>query len=100
MRRLDHRDANEPAIIAALERRRCLVQKLHGGDGEPDLLVGCPPRAGQRRLVLLEVKDGARKPSERALRPSQVEWHTLWVGVPLFVVETVDQAVNAVRERR
>lgn len=98
--RLDHRDPNEPDIIAALERRRCLVQKLHGGDGEPDLLVGVPCGRGKRRFIALEVKKNTGPPSERALRASQVEWHELWAGAPVYVVQTVEEAIAATREPR
>ena len=39
----DHRDRNEPDIVEALLEIGCLVMRLQGGGGRPDLLVACPP---------------------------------------------------------
>jgi len=68
MRRAARIDANQPAIIAALRSIGATVQPLHAvGGGCPDLLVGL-----RGRNILMEVKDGARPPSERRLTADQV----------------------------
>jgi hypothetical protein len=96
MRRVANVDANQPAIVEALRRVGCRVQHLHMiGQGCPDLLVG---RAGE--LWLMEVKDGAKPPSKRALTKDEKVWHDLWDDVRktgrLVVVESVGDALQAV----
>jgi hypothetical protein len=73
------------------------VQSLASvGDGVPDLLVGLP----NRRLILLEVKDGSKVPSKRKLTADQVTWHVEWAGWPVYVVESIDHALNVVYANR
>lgn len=98
MRKLDHRDANEPAIITALERRGCLVQKLSDGDGVPDLLVATPRRGGRRVLLLLEVKDPTHPKNKRELRLTQADFFAKWLWAPVFKVETASEALALVRQ--
>jgi hypothetical protein len=77
--------------VQALRAAGCSVQPLHSvGKGCPDLLCGV---AGQN--VLLEVKDGARPPSERRLTPDQKRWHADWKG-RAHVVETIADALMVV----
>lgn len=93
MRRAAAIDANQPAIVQALRAIGCTVQPLHTvGAGVPDLLVG-----HANRTFLLEVKDGSKPPSKRALTPDQLEWHGAWRGGPLAVVCDVESAIRAVR---
>jgi hypothetical protein len=87
MRRAAKRDANEGAIVAALEAAGCVVARL-SGVGVPDLVV-----ARQGRVWLLEVKDGSKPPSARALNPEQIKFHERWSEAPLFVVTSVDEAL-------
>ena len=76
MRRAARVDANQPEIVAALRKLGFSVQPLHSvGQGCPDLLVGM-----RGVNLLIEVKDGAKPPSARALTPDQVEWHSAWCG--------------------
>lgn len=85
-------DANQSAIVGALIACGCEVQSLAAvGDGVADLLVH---HRATKRLILIEVKDGARPPSERKLRATQVEWHKRF---PVTVVETVEGAIEALR---
>lgn len=88
------RDRNEPDVIAWLERRGHLVEQLAGKD-VPDLLVCIGGR-----IVLIEVKDGARVASERRLRPGQAEFRRRWTrkGAPVFVVQSTAE-LAAVVER-
>ena len=91
MRRAAKIDRNQPAIVAALRKIGCSVQSLAPiGDGCPDLLVWSPLR---RELLVIEVKDGAKPPSERRLTPDQVLWHANWKG-PVHVVESVEDALR------
>lgn len=93
MRRAARRDDNEKAIVDALERVGCLVQKLTQGDGVPDLLVGVP----SGKLIVIEVKDGSKVPSAKRLTEKELAWHQRWARYPVFVVEDVDGAVRASR---
>lgn len=88
------RDANEPDIVKALRAAGCLVEGL-SGSGVPDLLVWTP---FQNRIVLLEVKDGAKVASARKLKPEQVIFHKTWVdaGAPVFVITNQLAALKAV----
>lgn len=88
-------DRNQPEIVQALRSVGCSVQPLHQvGGGVPDLLVGI---GGLN--YLLEVKDGAKPPSARALNADQVVWHRDWRGQRV-VVESVEDALAAVGLRR
>ena len=92
MRRAAKIDQNQPEIVAALERVGCQVLHLHRvGGGCPDLLV--KTRGG--RLLLLEIKDGAKLPSKRGLNILQKQFHEEWHPC-CRVVETVDEALRAV----
>lgn len=86
-------DENQPAMVAFLRKCGCLVQVLSPiGHGCPDLLVGTP----RGRLILIEVKDGAKVPSKRALTEDEREWHQRWRRHPIFVCETERDALLAI----
>ena len=90
MRRAAKVDANQKRIVKFLRDLGCSVQPLHAvGSGVPDLLVGY----GTRNF-LLEVKDGDKPPSARALTEPQVKWHESWRGS----VFTVINAEDAIRQ--
>ena len=92
MRRAAKIDQNQPEIVAALERVGCQVLHLHQvGGGCPDLLV--KTRGG--RLLLLEIKDGSKPPSERKVKVHQKRFHEDWFPC-CKVVESVDDALRAV----
>ena len=87
-------DANQQRIVAALRAHGCLVQSLAAvGEGCPDLLVGCPDDV----LRLMEVKDESQPPNKRALTPAEAEWHRAWAYFPIYIVETVAEALKAAR---
>ncbi len=77
------RDANEPAIVDALEAIGCTVDRLPGGDGRMDLLVG---RHGH------DVKIEVKMPGEQ-LSVKQKRYHAEWKGAPIHVVSDVGTAV-------
>lgn len=87
-RRAARIDANQPAIIHALRKAGVSVEDLSGvGGGVPDLLCGVP-----EAVFLLEIKDGAKPPSDRKLTSDQVVWHARWRG-PVHIVTSVDEAL-------
>jgi hypothetical protein len=80
MRRAAKRDDSEPAIVDALHRAGCLVERLERWD----LLVS---KAG--RLFLLECKTGVGRATRRQERGSLEGW-------PVVVVRTPIEALRAV----
>jgi hypothetical protein len=101
------RDANEPAIVEALQAAGAVVERLGYPKGVPDLLVGY-----QGRTFLLEVKNPDRKrkgggtsgakPGERrtpgrgVLTKDQVTWFGSWKGAPVVEVINADEALAAI----
>lgn len=92
MRRAAKIDANQTAIVSALQAAGASVQSLAAvGNGVPDLLVG---RAS--RIWLIECKDGNKPPSARQLTPDQREWIDAWRGTPVVVAYGPDDALRAI----
>ena len=84
-------DSNQVEIVAALRDIGCTVQSLASvGHGCPDILVG---RNG--RNYLMEIKDGSKPPSARALTTQEIIWLTGWKG-QAFVINNVEEALAAV----
>lgn len=95
MRKRARVDANQRAIVKALRQAGCSVRSVAAvGNGFPDLCAG---RAG--RNYLLEVKDGSKAPSERALTEDEKDFHQSWSGQKT-VVESIDEALRAVGVKR
>ncbi len=89
-------DANQGDIVDALRRLGCTVMSIASvGRGCPDLVVGIQRPDGRRVNVLLEVKDGRKKPSARKLTPAEREWIDSWRG-QVAVVGSVPEAIAAV----
>lgn len=93
MRRAARIDGNHVEIVKALRAAGMTVQTLAAvGQGVPDLLVGW------RGLnLLIEVKDGNKPPSARALTVAEQEWHATWGG-SVVVVSNAEEAVIAMLE--
>lgn len=69
-------DDNQRAVVDALRGVGASVLHLHSvGMGCPDIAVGF---RGVNHLI--EIKDGAKKPSEQRLTPMQKRWHDTWAG--------------------
>ena len=84
-------DANHAAVVDCLRRCGCVVQSLAAvGCGVPDILAF---HRATKRILLLEIKDGKKEPARRRLGDAQVKWHADWSGLPVYVVESVDQAL-------
>jgi Holliday junction resolvase len=93
MRRAAKIDGNHGEIVAALREAGAMVQSLAPvGGGVPDLLVGW-----QGMLLLLELKDGSRIPSQQKLTPEQVRWHEAWSGHPVYVVRSVTETLEVLK---
>ena len=89
-------DSNHADVVEALRSAGVLVESLAGvGKGVPDLLCGVGGR-----LLLIEVKDGSKSPSQRTLTPDQVKWHEAWSGFPVYVITSVSQALDVVCEHK
>ena len=84
-------DANHTAIVEALRKSGCSVTSTAAvGKGFPDLVVGV-----SKRNVLLEVKDGDKPPSARALTDDEEAWHATWRG-EVHVVNSVSEALELI----
>lgn len=86
-------DANHRAVAQVLRQVGAYVLDLHTLPGALDLLVGF-----RGRLVILEVKDGAKSASRRALTPAEAVTiaHLEAVGCPVYIVSTEDEALRAI----
>jgi hypothetical protein len=82
MRRAAKRDDAEPGVVLAFLSNGATVDKLPGGNGRPDLLVGY-----RGRSHLVEVKTNRAK-----LRPGQKQWAERWCGEAPVVARTPAQA--------
>jgi hypothetical protein len=80
------KDANQTEVVDALRACGWSVWVM---DQPCDLLIG---KAGVNGLI--EVKDGAKRPSARKLTPAQVEFNRDWRG-QFTVVTSVQQALDA-----
>lgn len=96
--RAARRDENEADIIDALKKFGCTVCQL-SQPGVPDLLVGLVCANGVPINLLLEIKDGAKAPSDRKLTDKEKLWHEAWKG-QVEVVESVIEAIDAINWAR
>lgn len=85
-------DGNHKAIADALRQLGVKVRSTAAlGDGFPDLFCGW-----RGKLTVLEVKDPSQKPSARRLTDDERKFFEEWTGYPVFVVETLDEALKAI----
>lgn len=92
MRRAARTDSNHTAVLEALRKLGCLAHSTAAlGDGFPDIAVYSP---FLDRVLLLEVKDGAKPPSARRLTPDELAFQAK--GWPVVTVLCVDDAIRAV----
>lgn len=89
MRRAARVDANQVEVVKALRKIGATVTPIHViGKGVSDLLVSF-----RQRWLVLEVKDGAKPPSKRALTLDEKKW----IGeqkAPVFIVTSPLEAVT------
>lgn len=86
MRRAARRDDNEKEIVVALRKAGAYVSFV---DEPCDLIVGY-----KGRTILLEVKDGSKPPSARKLTPNEQKFHDEWTGGSLYVVTSIQEAID------
>jgi hypothetical protein len=85
-------DENHQEVVLALRTAGATVHSLAAvGKGVPDLLVGY-----RGQTFLMEIKDGRKSPSERKLTEPQIQWHAVWKGGPLAIVENSVQALQMI----
>lgn len=90
MRRRGRIDNTQREIVTFLRRvGASAVSIADVGNGCPDLLVGY-----RKRTYLVEVKDGAKPPSARALTDLEAKWHDTWDGSPVLIWLGVDDAAR------
>ena len=93
MRKRAKLDVNHLEIVATLRKCGASVVSLASvGGGVPDLLVGYA-----RQTCIMEIKDGDKPPSQRALTEDQLKFHRDWRGGMLVVVDSVDAALRVLK---
>lgn len=93
MRQRARVDGNHAAIVEALRAAGCTVLHLHQvGGGCPDILAGA-----DGRNLLIEIKDGSKPPSRRALTDAEAIFHATWRG-QIAVASTVAEALELALE--
>jgi len=91
MRRASRRDVNERRVIDALRACGAYVKQIND-EGAFDLL--CWYRG---HTLLLEVKDGDKSPSARALTPAEAKFHAEWPGQNLYIVNSEHEALDILK---
>ena len=91
MRRASRRDANERRVIDALRACGAYVKQIND-EGAFDLLVFY-----RGHTLLLEVKDGDKPPSARALTPGEAKFHAEWPGQNLHIVNSEHEALDILK---
>jgi len=91
MRRVARRDANERRVIDALRACGAYVKQIND-EGFVDLLVWY-----RGHVLLLEVKDGDKPPSARALTPAEAKFHAEWPGQNLHIVNSEHEALDILK---
>lgn len=95
MRRAARVDENQGLIVKALRACGATVRIITQGDGIPDLLVGY-----RGHTILLEVKDGNKPPSARQLTTAEQIFFDQWTGGKLFIVNSVEEALEVLKDCR
>lgn len=92
MRRAARVDDNQSQIVDALRAIGATVRVVTQGGGLPDLLVGF-----RGHTILMEVKDGKKPPSHRALTPAEQKFFDEWRGGLVVVVNSIDEAIATLK---
>ena len=92
MRLASRRDVNERRVIDALKACGAYVKQINDA-GAFDLLVYY-----RGYTLLLEVKDGDKSPSARALTPAEAKFHAEWPGQNLHIVNSEHEALDILKK--
>lgn len=85
-------DANQRDVVLTLRRAGAHVAITSAlGLGFPDLCV-----LFRGRVWLLELKDGAKSPSQQALTPAEAEFHARWACDSVRIVRSPREALEAI----
>jgi hypothetical protein len=89
-------DDNQNAIVKLLRKLGATVEPRLAqiGKGCPDILVGY-----EGLNYLVEIKDGAKSPSQRKLTPDEQLWHDQWRG-QVRIIETEEEAEEWMKNLR
>jgi Holliday junction resolvase len=90
-------DQNQKQIVSALRKKGAVVLILSNVKNAFDLLVGY-----KGQLFIIEVKNGELPPSQRKLTKGELKCKAMFeaVGVTYHVIESVEQAINLINEKR
>ena len=91
MRVASRRDGNERRVIDALRACGAYVKQIND-EGLADLLVFY-----RGHTLILEVKDGDKPPSARALTPAEQKFHDEWPGQNLYIVNSEHEALDILK---
>ncbi len=92
MRRAARVDSNSHEIVEGLRKAGAYVRVITQGDGLPDLLVGY-----RGHTLLIEIKDGEKRPSQQKLTEAEQKFFDEWPGGPLVKANSMDAAIAALR---
>ena len=92
MRRAARRDDNENEIVLFLRECGAYVKPVNHA-GLFDLLVYY-----NGHTLLFEIKDGGKAASARDLSPAEQKFHAEWPGNNLFIVNSVEDAVEVLKK--
>lgn len=91
------KDANHNAIVDVLKKTNTWYADMSGvGFGMPDLIVACD----QETLHFWEIKNRATSYGKRGLNPKQIAWANDSQGPPVYIIESVDDAVRFINGER
>src|SRR5689334_11360868 len=95
MRRAAKKDDNHNHVAAAFRALGCgWFDTYQLGSGFPDGVAEI-----NTLTVLVEIKDGAKRPSARKLTPDEARFHAAWRGA-LVIIETTDDVLRLVNSIR
>jgi hypothetical protein len=101
MRRAAKIDASQTEIVEGLKDAGLTILSTASlGRGAPDVVAGgslpCPHCGARfKQNVMLEIKDGAKFPSQRKLTEAEETFHETWKG-QVAIVNDLDEALHAI----
>jgi hypothetical protein len=99
MRRAAKIDDNQTAIVNTIRSHGFCVRITSAvGGGFSDTVISYGGRE-RGKSWLVEIKDGAKYPSQRKLTKAQVKFHAEWQA-KIYIIETVEQANEWCEERK